>query len=134
MAFREKSAWVMMVVMIVTGGFYLATVAQDPGAPVLVALLPYVLMVVLASIVAQVALAIWSPSEASAPADERERMVADRASRWSSTVMEVGVVMAGAAYLALPNGNMLFHHAIFALIVAQIVNYAMQIALLRRSF
>lgn len=133
MAFREKSAWVMMVIMLASGIFYFTLVMQAPAAPVIGALLPYVLLVVLASVVAQVALALMTPREASAPADEREQIAAAKAARWSGTVCTTGVILACGAYVAHPLGNMLFHHVIFAVIIAQIVDYALQIAFLRRT-
>ncbi|MGI9375468.1 MAG: hypothetical protein ACR2PC_05100 [Tsuneonella suprasediminis] len=133
MSFREKSAWAMMAVMLLSGLLYFNTVSADPGAPVAVALVPYVLVVVVASVLVQVMLAITAPREANSAADERERLVADRAGRWSGTVLAVGVVLAGGAYLWMPNGNMLFHHAMFALIAAQLADYAGQVYLLRRT-
>lgn len=132
MSFREKSAWAMMAVMLLSGLYYFNAVVADPGAPVTVALVPYVLLVVVASVLVQVMLAVATPREANSGADERERLVADRAGRWSGTVLAVGVLLAGGAYLLMPNGNMLFHHAMFALIAAQLADYAAQVYLLRR--
>ena len=58
MSFREKSAWVMGAIMLATGVFYAQLVAGAPQAPVIGPLIPYVLAVVVFSIVAQVGLAI----------------------------------------------------------------------------
>ncbi|WP_375291857.1 hypothetical protein [Qipengyuania sp.] len=134
MSFREKSAWVMAMVMIVTGLWYASLVQSAPDAPVIGPLLPYVLAVIAISIAVQVVLAILSPREASAPLDERERLVAARAGQVAGVVLAVSVVLAGGVYVAFPHGNMLFHHLLGGLILAQIVNYAMQIALLRRGY
>jgi hypothetical protein len=90
MSFREKSAWVMGAIMLATGVFYVQLVAGAPQAPVIGPLLPYVLAVVVFSIVAQVGLAIASPKEANAPADERERSAIDRAGNWSGMVLGFG--------------------------------------------
>lgn len=133
MSFREKSAWAMAVVMLLSGLFYAWSALSYPGAPVLEAVIPYVLLVVVLSVAAQVVLALRSPREASAPADERERLVIAKAGHWSGTVLAAGMVLACGAFIALPNGNMLFHHAVIALIFAQIVDYGLQIAFLRRS-
>ena len=75
MSFREKSAWAMMAVMLLSGLLYFNTVSADPGAPVVVALVPYVLVLVVASVLVQVMLAIAAPREANSPVDERERLV-----------------------------------------------------------
>lgn len=133
MSFREKSAWVMGILMVGTGLLYAWLVAQAPDAPVIAALLPYVLVVVVLSVVVQVILALASPKEAKAPADERERIVIDRAGNWSGMVLALGLFMAGGTFLLYPSGTMLFHHMIGALILAQTAEYALQILLLRRS-
>lgn len=134
MAFREKSAWVMAAVMIVSGLFYAKSALSYPGSPVQETLVPYVLLVMVLSIAAQVVLALRAPKEASAPADERERLAIEKAGYWSGVVLATGVVLAGGAYVVAPDGNMLFHHAVFALIAAQLTQYAFQIVLLRRAF
>ena len=134
MSFREKSAWVMSVVMVVTGLLYAWLVQAAPQAPVIGPLLPYVLAITALSVVVQVVLALHSPSEASAPLDERERNVAARAGQISGIVLAISVMLSGAVYVLFPEGNMLFHHLLGALIVAQIVDYAAQIWLLRRGY
>ena len=133
MSFREKSAWVMSVVMVVTGLLYAWLVQAAPQAPVIGPLLPYVLAVIALSVMVQIVLALHSPSEANAPPDERERNVAARAGQVSGVVLAISVMLSGAVYVVFPHGNMLFHHLLGALIVAQIVEYATQIWLLRRG-
>ncbi|MEZ5679964.1 MAG: hypothetical protein R3E14_01570 [Erythrobacter sp.] len=135
MSFREKSAWVMAVVMAITGLLYIGLVhGASPDAPVMGPLLPYVLAVIALSVVVQVVLAVMSPREASAPMDEREKLVAAKAGQVSGVVLAVLVVLSGGVYVFLPHGNMLFHHLLGGLIVAQIVDYAVQIRLLRRGY
>ena len=134
MSFREKSAWVMAAVMIVTGLWYASLVRSAPEAPVIGPLLPYVLAVIALSIAVQVGLAILSPKEAGAPRDERERLVSARAGQISGIVLAVGVVASGGVYVMFPHGNMLFHHLLGSLIVAQVVEYAAEIVLLRRGY
>tara|TARA_B100000678_G_scaffold286274_1_gene290735 strand:- start:655 stop:1059 length:405 start_codon:yes stop_codon:yes gene_type:complete len=133
MSFKEKSAWVMGAIMLATGLWYAQLVAGAPQAPVMGSLIPYVLAVVVFSIVAQVGLAIASPSEANAPADEREKIVIHRAGHWSGMVLGVLVVAAGANFLHDSNGVMLFHLIIGAIIVSQVAEYLFQIVLFRRG-
>lgn len=132
MTFRERSAWAMAGILLVTGLAYLWMVNATPGAPVQEMLVPYVFCLIVLSIGVQVFLALRSPREATLPADERERMILDKSGKWSGAILAIGVVLAGMAFVAVPNGNMLFHHILFALIIAQIANYALQIALLRK--
>lgn len=134
MSFREKSCWVMATVMLLSALFYARSALPYPGAPVLETVVPYILLVVVMSVIAQAAIAIRAPNDAKAPKDERERLVADKAGHWAGLVMATGVILAGWAYIIEPVGNMLFHHAMLALIVAQLAHYAFQIMFLRRSF
>jgi len=133
MPFKEKSAWVMGAIMLATGLWYAQLVAAAPDAPVIGPLIPYVLAVIVLSIVAQVGLAIASPKEANAPADEREKIVIDRAGHWSGIVMGVLALAACATYAAAPDGVMLFYSIIGALILAQLAEYVFQIVLFRRA-
>lgn len=137
MSFREKSAWVMAALMAVAGLYYFSIVraasqALGVTAPAAV-VIAFVMLVVIGSIVAQVVLALASPREASAPADERERRVTQRAGHWSGLVLATCAVTALGHFLFCGDGNMLFHLVMGSLIVSQIAEYAFQIVLLRRS-
>lgn len=133
MSFREKSAWTMAAVMLVAGIFYAWQVSQGPAAPVIGPLIPYVLLVIVLSVAVQIVLAVTSPKEAQAAADERERVIIWRAGQLSGIVLTVGLVASGAVYVMLPSGNMLFHHVLGALIVAQIAEYLLQVYFFRRG-
>ena len=133
MSFKEKSAWVMGAIMVATGLFYANLVASAPQAPVIGPLIPYVLAVIVLSIVAQVILAISSPKEAEAPADERERSVIDRAGHLSGIVLGFGVISAVIMYIAGWSPTMLVHAIVGSLIVSAIVEYALQIFYFRRA-
>ncbi len=138
MSFREKSAWVMAVLTGLAGLYYLNLVvgaSWDLGAPAppVGIFIAYVVLVVIATVAAQVGLAIASPKEADAPADERERPVLQRAGNWSGMVLGLGAVTALLHYLQHGNGDLLFHTVLGSLIVSQIAEYVFQIVLLRRS-
>jgi hypothetical protein len=96
MSFREKSAWVMAALMSGAGLYYLSLVyaasqAIGETAPPIVVFV-FVALVIVGSVVVQIILAVASPKEASAPADERERTVEHRAGNWSGLVLGVGAV------------------------------------------
>jgi hypothetical protein len=137
MSFREKSAWAMGIVMVLTGLAYLRMVlwipADAPAIAHLVPLIPYVVAVIIASIAVQVALSVLAPRDAARPADERERIAIDRAGNWSGYVLGFAVVSGALNYLVNGNGNGLFLWAIGGMIVAQIAEYAFQIYLFRRG-
>ncbi len=138
MSFREKSAWVMAALMILAGLYYLNLVvgaSRQLGAPAppVGIFIAYVVLVVIATVAAQVGLAVASPKEADAPADERERPVLQRAGNWSGTVLGAGAVTSLLHFLQHGDGNLLFHMVLGSLIVSQIAEYVFQIALFRRS-
>lgn len=137
MSFREKSAWVMAAVVGLAGLYYLDLVLETSRAigetapPA--AAIAFVMLVVIGSIVVQVALAIASPREAGAPADEREKMIEYRAGHWSGILLGAGLVTALGHYLFFGDGNLLFHAALGALIVAQLAEYGLAILYFRRG-
>jgi hypothetical protein len=138
MSFREKSAWLMTVLMAAAGLYYLDAVraasrALGETAPPIAVVIGYVVLVVVASVVVQIVLALSSPREAKAPADERERLVEQRAGHWSGIVLAVGTVASLGHFLVRADGNMLFHLVVASLILSQLAEYAFQIALLRRG-
>jgi hypothetical protein len=138
MSFREKSAWVMGALMAAAGLFYLSmvlAVSQRTGwaMPSIAILVPFTLLVVIVSVVAQTTMAILTPKEAVAPADERERPLLDRAGHWSGMVLAAGAVTALLGFVWHQNGVLLFHMIMGSLILAQIAEYGLQIALIRRS-
>lgn len=137
MSFREKSAWVMGAILAGAGAFYLWVVIgawQQLGVtPHPLAVLPAVVLIVVASIVAQVGLALTNFRTANAPADERERPLLDRAGNWSSVILGFGLVSALISYIGHADGNLLFHTAMASLFVSSIAEYGLEIALLRRA-
>jgi hypothetical protein len=137
MTFREKSAWLMAILMTAAGLYYLHIVRESSQAlretaPPAVAL-AFVFLVVAGSVIAQIVLAVSSPKEAKAPADERERQVEQRAGNWSGLVLATGAVSSLGHFMVYADGNMLFHLVMASLIVAQIADYSFQIVLFRRS-
>ncbi|MGH6615115.1 hypothetical protein [Sphingomonas sp.] len=138
MSFREKSAWVMSLVIAGTGIWYylVVTAASDAlghTAPPIGPLIGYVVMVAIISAVSQIILALLSPREAGAPADERERGMIDRAGNWSGYVLSVGIFSALGNYLFINDGNLLFHLVMGAMIVATLADYLFLILLYRRG-
>jgi hypothetical protein len=133
MSFQVKSAWVMALLLTFAGGVYFvavreASLAIGATAPAVV-VLGFVVLVVVGSFVTHLVLALASPRQASAPTDERDRQVLHRAGHWSSYVLGVGVMLSLGHYLVRGDGNLLFHLTMASLIVAQIAEYGLQIAL-----
>jgi hypothetical protein len=139
MAFREKSAWIMSVALLVAGAIYFNSVVsiwQQTGQlaqPMVPLLFGYVIAIVVISILSHIALAIFAPRDANAPADERERQIIIRSGYYSSYVLATGLLLALGLYLALRNGDLLFYIVFLSLMLAQLVEYALTIIFYRTA-
>jgi uncharacterized membrane protein len=145
MSFRERSAWVMVLALLIAGAKYLAVVAEKSlvlghvAPPLTQMVIVYIVFLVVIAVFGQTAVALLSPREAEAGADERDRLIAARAGHVFGQVLAVGVVSLLGAYLLSPhrgdptNGDMLFQGMLIALMVAQIAEYATQIWFYRRG-
>ncbi len=137
--FREKTAWAMAAILIGGAAFYLnlvisASRALGQTAPPLIGfVIAYVVVIVIASVVLMSALAAISPSEANAPADEREKVIGDKAGNWAGYVMVVPALGALWHYAVNMDGNMLFHLVFLSLMLGQVAEYIFQIVLYRRG-
>lgn len=137
MSFHEKSAWVMSAALLVTGILYgyavfshnqLENALPTPLPPLLIT---YTVILVLIAILGHIFIAIQSPKEADADADEREQKIIERAGYLSSYVMGTGLVMSLLAYLFHYNGDALFYMAFASLVISQISEYVLQIFFFR---
>ena len=139
MSFHEKTAWVMGIILAVAGVYYFNMVARASSAlgevspPVIGFVIAYVVLVVIASIIAMSVLGIANQQEANAPADEREKRALDKAGHWSGYVMAVGVFSGLLHYSVTQDGDMLFHVAFGSLMLSQIAEYGLQIWFYRRG-
>ncbi len=139
MSFREKTAWVMMFLLTLAGGFYAWEVIgqairlQAAPPPSIKLALVYVMIVVIGSIIGMSSLGAASPGEADAPPDERERVILDKAGNWSGYVLAAGAVTGALHYWAHADGAMMFHLVIAGLMLSQIAEYAIHILLYRRG-
>lgn len=139
MAFREKSAWIMVAALLVSGVLYgqaVLSLSADLGGlvpPNLPLVLTYTIVLVAIAVAGHVAAAISSYREADAPMDERERRIVERAAHLSSYVLGAGVVLALGLYLFTQQGHLLFYVVFASLMLSNLAEYALQILLFRRS-
>ena len=141
MSFREKSAWISFLVILVAFGAYFASISVDlgasmgvgyHGAPLLV-LVSVIVAVTLIEVAAHIALAVRSPAEARSASDERERAVALKATRPAFYVLMTGVWLALGA-VALGGGVwMLVQAILFAVWITELTRFGMQIYYYRRG-
>jgi hypothetical protein len=137
--FREKTAWVMALILVAGAVFYFymvvsVTRALGQTAPPLIGFaIVYVVVIVIASVVLMTVLAVTSPRESNAPADEREQIIGNKAGKWSGYVMVVPALGGLWHYAVSGDGHMLFHLIFLSLMLGQIAEYVFQIILYRRG-
>jgi len=139
MPFREKSAWIMSSVLLLLGAGYfygVSAIWTDTGqlaAPMLPLVIVYTVCLIVLAIAGHVAIAIFAPRDANLAADERERMIFDRAGHYSSYVFGAGIILSLGLYLVLRSGDLLFYMVFASLMAGQIMEYVLQIVFYRTS-
>jgi ABC-type xylose transport system permease subunit len=139
MSFREKSAWITLITILVLTAALVAhlprpwTLAPTPGGFMFQVLSIAVVVFVIIEIVAHIAIALWSPSDARAPKDERDELIALKATRLAAfiyvilTFVSVFLIHLGANQFGVG------YCVLFSLVISEIVNYAARIIYYRRG-
>lgn len=139
MSFRDKSALVTIVALLAASlGYVVALVAAADGGPLAdVVYQPYMIgfVIVLAvfSIGGQIVLAITSPREAQAPRDERERLIAWRATSVSNGVLAVAAFVAISLSMAEVSWFWIANSVLALWVVAEILSDVVALTLSRRG-
>ncbi len=142
MPFREKSAWISLVLTLGVYGVYFVSYWRGlaSGLPFNVTIdfsLAVVVLVVL-QVISTTVVAILSPRDAQAPEDERERLINLRAKSAAYLTLQFGAVAAAASvYFARglgEAGGWVVANAVFcALVVSQLTQYLAVIIGYRRG-
>jgi ABC-type xylose transport system permease subunit len=139
MSFREKSAWITLATIVLVSGLFILhlprpwSLTPTSSGFIFHVLLLSVTAFVVIEIIAHVIVAIRSPADARAPRDERERLIALKAtslaayvyaflSLGSVSLIHVGANQIGVAYCVL-----------LSFVIAEVVNYAARIVYYRRG-
>jgi hypothetical protein len=139
MSFREKSAWISLLTIVVVAVMFLLelprpwTLTPTPSGFLFHVLLAAVATFVVVAIVAHVVVAMLAPRDARAQTDERERLIALKATRLS-----------GFVYAALSLGSITLIHyganefalgyaVLLSFVIALAVNYIARIVHFRRG-
>jgi hypothetical protein len=139
MSFREKSAWISLICLLLFGVSWLThvtgvaffKVANDNPMRWFFGMLAGLIAL---EVSLHVAIAMQSPREARTPRDERERLIDMKASRVAFYVLLVGA-FASVGTLHLPGSSrfLIAQSVMGAIILAALVRFATQIALHRRD-
>lgn len=137
MPFKEKSAWIMILSLIIPSTLYIYTVfahSQTHGqfpTPTQPQLILYTGVLVFIAILGHIIIAAMQPEDANYPTDEREKKIVHISGNFSSHVLAAGCVTSILTYMFLFDGNLLFYMIFASLILSQIIEYASQIVLFR---
>ena len=135
MSFHEKSAWIMGLLLSLTGLWYINEVWSRSEAlgetigPNIVLIAVATTMLIFGAIISHIIIA----DEASGDEDERDKQVLRRAGNIAGYVLGFGIFAGLWHYYFLADGNMLFHIAVASLIASQVAEYALTILFYRRG-
>ncbi len=136
MSFRERSAWISMLSMLAIYGFYFWSVIHagpQPGGLHFGGLLETIIALVVVQTVLTVAVAMFTPKEAKAPRDEREKLIELRAMRVAYSGLATSVAL--ACFFGAFDPPILFNTnaLLFILVTAEVMRSACQIIQYRRG-
>jgi hypothetical protein len=136
MSFREKGAWISLLSMAGIYGVYFWSVIQagpQVGSFHFGKLLGTIIVLVVVQVALNVAVAIFAPTEAKAPPDERDKLIELRAMRVAYAGLATG--LAFACFFGAFNPPIVFNTnaLLFILVTAEIMRCACQIVQYRRG-
>ena len=129
----------MLIALTLGGLFYIGVVnslSSEIGQlapPILPILIVYTVILVVLSIIGHIAIAVFSPRDANAPLDEREKTIFHRAGHYSAFLLGAGVLLSLGYYLFLRDGDLLFYGVFASMVIAQMAEYAVRIFLYRAA-
>jgi cytochrome b561 len=140
-SFREKSAWISLVSIVLVFGTYFSYVGMVLAglARNRVALFPVMVGVfIVAEIVLHVVIATQSPRDARTPKDERERLIELKAVHAAFYVLLVGAFGSiGTVHVRLSDSGdhlwLMMQAILFSIVLAEAVKFARQVVLYRRD-
>jgi hypothetical protein len=138
MSYREKSAWISFVLILVLLGAYFwnvsgvaaGTLEFRAGLRLQVGLL---IAFVVLEVVLHLVAAMQAPNEARAPRDEREQLIDMRATRIAFYVLVAGVLAAVSLMLVTSSAWVVGQHVLLVVMFAHLVKFAAQIVYFRRG-
>jgi hypothetical protein len=141
MSFREKSAWITLITLVLVSLLWAMhfpwgrdfTLAPDSNPFVFHALVLATICFVVIVVIAHIVVAVMAPREANARADEREQLIGLKATRLGAyaytalSMSSVFLIHLGANEIGLA------YFLVISLVIAEIVNCAARIIYHRRG-
>jgi hypothetical protein len=137
MSFKEKIAWISVVTTVLIWGGYFgfmaATGGRYPGPVYFVGFIGAMIVQAILVTVASIVTAVVAPADASAGSDERDRAISRQAYALAYPVLLALVFcVAGSVHFGVRPVGMAYG-IMGAIVIAEIVHYAAQIAGYRRG-
>ncbi len=136
MSFREKSAWISMLSMLAIYGFYFGSVihaGSQAGGARSGGLLGTIVALVVVQVLLTIAVAMFTPREAKAPRDERDKLIELRAMRVAYSGLATSVALACLFGAFDPPIIFNTNALLFILVTAEVLRSACQIIQYRRD-
>lgn len=139
MTFKEKSAWISFVTILLVFGWYffnafsLIAVGETHGGRMIHLLLVAMGTFIALEVVLHIAAAVLAPKDANPTTDERERLIALKATRIAFYVLVVGALLAAATLHHGADKFTMANAVLFAVVVAELTKYGSQILFFRRG-
>ena len=138
MSFREKSAWISFVSILMVFGAYFWNVIRVLGGHVQYRAVFNVevgLLVafILLEVVLHIVLVMQAPNEARAPRDEREQLIEMKSTRVAFQVLVIGALAGVGAMHLTASAWAMAHGVLLAVVVAELVKFGGQIFYFRRG-
>ncbi|HEX8644653.1 MAG TPA: hypothetical protein VF702_12155 [Allosphingosinicella sp.] len=140
MAFREKTAWLELVTMLVAYGVYFGIVGPAAGfgeermLDIVWSFGPVAAAHAIAVIVGAIFIAVTARKEAEARADERDRAIARRGATIGYYMLIAGMIVVGGIMPFSEPPWMIVNAALFAIVLAETVNNAVILISYRRGW
>ena len=136
MAWREKMAWLTLVLMVLTYGLYFYLVAMTPRTSLQQLWLfgEVSLGQALIMAVASAVLAIRAGAEARRRPDERDLAISRRSTRLAYFVLMTGLIVVGVVLPLLDQGWHIVHAALLAFVLAEVLRHAVIIISYRQGW
>jgi len=136
MSFREKSAWISLLLLVAVFGPYFWLVARalaGIGHVHFGTQFAIITLFVALEVVLHIVIAMQSPRDARAPKDERERLIDLMATRTAFYVLVAGVLISIFTLHMPVTVWMLSQFVLFSVVVAELVKFGSQIMFFRRG-
>lgn len=139
MSFKERSAWIMVVALLISGIFYFQNVYEAIIATEIVeirfsVLIVFTIILISAAIVGHTLIAVLNPEETDEASDERDKRVIEKAGHISGMVFGFLSITSLLGYVIFQVGSLLFYGVLGSLIIAQTLEYSLQIYFYRNYF